>query len=442
MPYLRGIIACLDADALLYRTEPAFPWSSALTQTSSALLPLPTVHAEHLFLLLTYLLALSNYAHHILGSLPEPSSTSFSSASAHLSAEDEKRLAAGLTRAVDLLCQAAGVAAWAAETVCPHVEAERKSTQGRLGRGKWPVETSAESLRGLGMCLLADAHNVAVRKLLLPVLTHSLFSPPGPPLPSNHPSPSLLAKLYLHIASLYTSALAHLRIRQDTSAAPSSSRKLFSRSSGSASSPIEPDTIDGEVIPSLKRYLRKESQLAQALAHKWLGVDVGESGMGQTVGEALSWTQDALARLEEMEDGKMRETMKGLGLGKGNERKKEARKARKGRVERELEDVKGWVGNYKQLNGTVSLVKASTSQSVVAEQRRWLSSLFLPSRRLSHQAVDPFSRPSHLSLQRRNLPPLSGQTRRMRMTDRNLGTAVTQRQSRMRGRGATIDVSV
>lgn len=213
-------------------------------------------------------------------------------------------------------------------------------------------------------------------------MTHSLFAPTGPPLPSNHPSPSLLAKLYLHIASLYSSALAHFRIRQDTSSlsastsTASSARKLFSRPgrspSGSGSSPIDEDVpgSEGDLIPLLKRYLGKEAQLAQALAHKWLGVEVGESSKGRRVGEALGWTGDALKRLEEMEDGKMRERMKGLGLGKGNERKKEERRARKGRVERELDDVRGWMRNYKQINDTVSCAREALKDDSVLRRHR------------------------------------------------------------------------
>lgn len=112
--------------------------------------------------------------------------------------------------------------------------------------------------------------------------------------------------------------------------------------------------VEGEIIPELERYLRKESRLAHALAHKWLGVDAGENGKGAKVGEALTWVKEAQTRLQEMEDGKVREKMKGLSFGKGSEKKKEERKARQGRVERELEDVKAWVRAYSRMNDTVS----------------------------------------------------------------------------------------
>lgn len=162
-----------------------------------------------------------------------------------------------------------------------------------------------------------------------------MFAPPGPPLPSNHPSPSLLAKLYLHVSQLYTSASGLLR-------------------SHTATKGVD-EGVDGEIIPELKRYLRKESLLASALAYKWLGVDAGENSKGVKIGEAVCWMKESQGRLEELEDGKVREKMKGLSFGRGSDKKKEERKARRGRVERELEDVQAWLKSYVRMNDTVSL---------------------------------------------------------------------------------------
>lgn len=47
--------------------------------------------------------------------------------------------------------------------------------------------------------------------------------------------------------------------------------------------------------------------------------------------------------------------MKGLSIGRGAERRKEARKARQGRIEREIADVDAWVSSYKKMNDTVGL---------------------------------------------------------------------------------------
>jgi len=177
------------------------------------------------------------------------------------------------------------------------------------------------------------------------VLSHTLFAPPGPPLPHLHPSPALLAKLYLHISSLYTSARASFKVH----GTEPSSKKLFT------SDRDEADRLEGDITPSLKRYLRKESLLASALAHKWLGVDAGENGKGAKVGEAIAWMKEAKIKLAELEDSAVREKMKGLGVGRANERKKEERRSRKGRVERELEDVGAWLRAYTKMNDTVGL---------------------------------------------------------------------------------------
>ncbi|TYJ53010.1 pH-response regulator protein palC [Cryptococcus floricola] len=371
LPYLQGIVACLDADQLLFKAEPLFPWRAPLTHynMSPPLLSLPSIHSEHLMVILTYSLALSNYAHSILQSLPAFEIPAGSKSMPHMSTEDEKRTTAGLARAVDLLCQASGVAEWASENVCLKVEPVKSAMGGRLGKGRWPAETSRETFKALSMMFLADAHQTAIRKLLLPVLTYTLFSPPGPPLPPNHPSPSLQAKLHLHVDHLYTSACALLNVNQQQPTSSSNpSRKLFRR--GSDREVNEPDAVEGEVIPQLKRYLTKESRLALALAHKWLAVDVGENSKGAKIGEALAWVKDAQSRLEELEDGKVRERLKGLSLGKSGERKKEERKARKGRVERELEVVKAWGKTYQKMNDTVSFQTVPPVSSLITPSGR------------------------------------------------------------------------
>lgn len=119
-------------------------------------------------MLVAYALALNNYARLILDSLPVGAlgtggGGSVSVSAQRLTADEEKRTAAGLARAVDLLCQAAGVMQWAADTVCPAVESARAAS-GRLGKGKvkWPAETGAEACRGLSMCVLIDSGTVAL----------------------------------------------------------------------------------------------------------------------------------------------------------------------------------------------------------------------------------------------------------------------------------------
>lgn len=131
----------------------AFQWRAPLTHfgLSWPLLPLLSIHSEHLMVILTYTLALSNYAHSILSSLPAFEIPAGSKNMPHMSSEDEKRTTAGLARAVDLLCQASGVAEWAAEHVCLQVESLKSVSSGRLGKGKWPAESSRETFRALSM---------------------------------------------------------------------------------------------------------------------------------------------------------------------------------------------------------------------------------------------------------------------------------------------------
>ena len=195
--------------------------------------------------------------------------------------------------------------------------------------------------------LLADAHVIAIRKLRLPVYYHELFSPPGPPLPANHPSPSLLAKLNLHVSALYTSAQAHFKV---AAAEVQTSRKLFGKDKDRDG---PEDSVEGEVIPELKRYLRKESLVTSGVARKWLGVDAGENGRGEKIGEALAWVKLAKESLEQLEDSAVKEKMKALSFGKGSKGRKDERALRRSRVERQLDDTLAWLRSYQQQNDTV-----------------------------------------------------------------------------------------
>lgn len=216
-----------------------------------------------------------------------------------------------------------------------------------------------------------------------------MFAPPGPPLPSNHPSPALLAKLYLHVTRLYDSSRALFKAHTSDSST-SSSRRLF------RSDKIEePDNAEGGLHAGFKRYLKKEALLSHALAYKWLGVDAGENGKGAKVGEAICLCRNAQSRLQDMEDGALREKMKGIGIGKSNEKRKEERKARQGRVERDLEDVTAWVKSYTRQNDSVSLC-----EHMLAHDRSRFSPYPQSTRSLSRlgDQSSPLRRTSHLQL--------------------------------------------
>lgn len=154
-------------------------------------------------------------------------------------------------------------------------------------------------------------------------MAHSTTTP-GPPLSPSHPSPSLLAKLHLHVYGLYDEARTLV--------------KNASRSSDAT----------GEVSPELRRYLSDGRSLSLALSYKWLGVDCGENGGSEKAGDALGWLSMAYDELEEIQ-GKTA-GIKSLKLGKG----KAAGKTRRSKVSEELDSVAAFHSAYKKVNDTVS----------------------------------------------------------------------------------------
>lgn len=140
----------------------------------------------------------------------------------------------------------------------------------------------------------------------------SLISP-GPPLPKSHPSPAVIAKLYIHVESSYSSA-----------------RSLAKTHS------------EGDVSSDLRKYLANEATVALGLAHKWLGVDAGESGSRS--GHAVAFLELARNELEGLKDAG-----KKVSLGKGSDNQKPKRN----RIANELESVTTFLKNYQKLNDTV-----------------------------------------------------------------------------------------
>lgn len=175
---------------------------------------------------------------------------------------------------------------------------------------------------------LADAQSLAIRKLLSRSAYDSTVTP-GPPLPTSHPSPALIAKLHLECASLYSSArsLAKTPVKS----------KGKNLSSGT----------DSEVSTDLRRYLADECVFHGALARKWLGVDAGENGSqngSPKGGEAVGFLAWAKKDLEDLRD------RPGLSLGK----EKEKKERRRDKVIEELESVNVFWKHYKNMNDSVS----------------------------------------------------------------------------------------
>ena len=140
----------------------------------------------------------------------------------------------------------------------------------------------------------------------------SLISP-GPPLPKSHPSPALIAKLFLHVETGYSSARSLAKIH-----------------------------TAGDVSSDLRKYLTNEASFALALAHKWLGVDAGESGTRG--GDSVAFLKWAKAELEGLKGGG-----KKVSLGRASDNQKAA----KNRISDELDTVNVFLKHYQKLNDSV-----------------------------------------------------------------------------------------
>ena len=192
---------------------------------------------------------------------------------------------------------------------------------------------------------LADAQNLAIRKLLSKAAFESTLTP-GPPLPKSHPSPALVAKLHLECASLYSSARSLVKT---PGASKSSSKSKLKMSLGRDKdrNANGDDETGEEVAPELRRYLADEIALHAALARKWLGVDAGEHGGTSKGGIAVGFLVWAKKELEELKSG---HSSGGIISG---EREKEIRERRKARVQEELESTGTFLVGYKKMNDSV-----------------------------------------------------------------------------------------
>lgn len=167
---------------------------------------------------------------------------------------------------------------------------------------------------------LADAQQLAIRKLLSKSAYDSTLSP-GPPLPKSHPSPALIAKLFLECATLYASARALAKT---------------------------PGREGDDVAPGLRHYLADSSALCNALAHKWLGVDGGENGGTSQGGIAVAFLGWAKSELEDLRDGR-----RGLGAVGLDKDKRETRGRMKDRITEELDGIVVFWKHYKKMNDSL-----------------------------------------------------------------------------------------
>ncbi|GAA5907593.1 uncharacterized protein JCM6883_001828 [Sporobolomyces salmoneus] len=324
-PYLYAILSSVEADDLLLSSDPNFLWKSSLSsqglKKGRTKVALPSFHFELTATLLSCGICLSNAAAVLVSSLGSYEVSS-SVSSAAISTHDET-----VNQAADMLCRASGVFLHLAETVIPRWEAAVGIDSLRAR----PVEFTRDAATALSKMCLADANLLAIRRLLSRSLSvaHSTTTP-GPPLPTSHPSPSLLSKLHLQVYSHYDEARSLLKSSSSTST---------------------------EISPLIRRYLSDGRQLALSLAYKWLGVDNGERS---ETGEALGWLSMASKALDELND-KDRGVNK-LKFGKG----KSAGKARKGKVQEEIESVQAFTKAYKKVNDTVHFQPIPSAQTLQA----------------------------------------------------------------------------
>ncbi|KAI0775815.1 hypothetical protein BD413DRAFT_531776 [Trametes elegans] len=343
IPRLYGLLSCISSAEISLKAEPVFSWRTTLSSNlfnSSPRISIPTFSTEKIFSLLTYAYSISNLARAVVHSLGRYE-TERAISDAERKAKDER-----LAFAVTLLCKSAGLYEYIGKECLAEWEQERDRVVSLGMSCPRPPDLSREVVIGLSKMALADAQNLAIRKLLSKAAFESTLTP-GPPLPKSHPSPALVAKLHLECVSLYLSARSLVKT---PGASRSASKHKFKLSFGKDKSPNDASEESGEeVAPDLRRYLSDEIALHGALAHKWLGVDAGEHGGTSKGGVAVGFLVWAKKELEELRSGHS-----SGGMMPDGEREREMRERRKARVQEELESTNTFLVGYKRMNDTFS----------------------------------------------------------------------------------------
>lgn len=292
------------------------------------------LHADYAFTLLTYAYALSNLAYTIVlstGNYEQDRSIT----DAERQTKEEK-----LNIAVDFLCRASGIFKFLSEKVLPEWETSRISPPNVHSPADLTREVSSSLAKFVAFFIplkqnlyliscsisLAEAQTLAIRRLMSKS-TYDNNITPGPPLPASHRPPSLLAKLHIECASLYSSANALMT--------------TLSSNKGSCN-----DSNSREVCSDIRRYVSNQAAFHYALSHKWLGVEAGEKRGTEKGGEAVAFMQWARKELEDLKDkGKL------LSLS-ASDKDKEGRW--KDRINNELASVNAFYKYYSKMNDTVS----------------------------------------------------------------------------------------
>lgn len=284
-------------------------------------------HYELVATLQAYAICLSNNAATLLGALGSYE-TSRSVSSTALTQMDQR-----VNDAADKLCQAAGIARFVSDKAIPAWEAQSAPEQIR----RRPAEMTRECASALEGMFHADANLLAIRRLLSKSRSIAdVTIAPGPPLPSSHPSPSLLAKLHIQVFALYDRA---------------------------SSSSTSTGGCTGELDASLRAYLGSGRTLALALAHKWLGIDAGENGGQSRAGDAVRWlmmAHDELESLSSRRGSRASDTDGGAkakalkALTRGAKASTTTTGARKDKLTYERESIKAFLDSYRKVNDSVA----------------------------------------------------------------------------------------
>ncbi|KAI0373938.1 hypothetical protein BV20DRAFT_936502 [Pilatotrama ljubarskyi] len=341
IPKLYGLLSCIRQAEMPLKAEPIFSWRTTLSSSlfhNSPRLSIPTFSTEVAFTLLTYAFSISNLARAVVHALGRYE-TERAISDAERKAKDEK-----LAFAVTLLCKAAGLYEYIGKECLAEWERERDRVISLGMSCPKPPDLSREVVIGLSKMALADAQNLAIRKLLSKAAFESTLTP-GPPLPKSHPSPALVAKLHLECVALYSSARSLVKTPGASKGGSKTKMKLgFGKDKNNGGGQEE---TGEEVAPELRRYLADEIALHGALARKWLGVDAGEHGGTSKGGVAVGFLAWAKKDLEELRSGHSSGGMI------NSDREKEMRERRKARVQEELDSVNTFLVGYKRMNDTL-----------------------------------------------------------------------------------------
>lgn len=264
-----------------------------------------------------------------------------------VSEAERKRGDEQINSAADLLCRAAGILKYLAETIIPEWEASGSDLRGR------PPEVTREVASALSRICLADAEKLAIRRLLSKsVAIAQAVTIPGPPLPRGHPSPSLLSKLYINVNAHYDSARSLAKsVGAGGGGMKGQLKQTFKRDKTS----IDNDDTSESISNDFRTYLSDGRAFSAALANKWLGVDAGENGT--KAGDAIAYLTVARNGLLDLQ--KRAKTVFALRKGKAERAK------RKDRLVEELEDIDAFLSAYKHMNDTVSGSLLSDSRLLI-----------------------------------------------------------------------------